>query len=804
MGSGDSFGRRAAASGSVVEFLETETEHGCAERFVALDQLTGELVVAALRGDRPISVENSSHPRSQQHKGTLTVKGISPQQRELIEELFSIEKQQSRGTWSLPEAVTAKVGVAHFSANFDRFGRFAHSAIAEDRHKVALAGSPETLYYHTVLEPLFEALYEPLALRGEQVAKKGKEAQIRRWRAIDLFFASLGFEIEQELSVMRYGGGWSRLRATQQLEAKKGLLAALAKQSETAMASRHRAHRLIPLLVRYYKRADREGRALRGRVLTREMERTVSAYFGGGWLEFLDYLGEEAHPDEHVATALPETKLFLGTTRKSASDLGLEDLDEEQIRLITASLYGGQDSPVERRLEAMLRFWEVFDATHQHQRSDMEPLWGLVAEGRSLQLARWNETPYQERLYERLLPEGLLSEIDELWGSKMLVRSPNRMVTEPFPHVAMAETFGPALRFWQGCALTAWFLCEGPYSRTDMAGLEDYHRRELEVLEALGAPVDHRMFAELVEAEGRLGPEEPAYEETTEIEVEPGVTVQTSLATGTRREGFEILRDIVTKHRRAWSERHLRGCLSELAEGEIRKAAEAFYKMTHDRSGKPPTLKQFAKFAQTPANHWFGGDVSALFRAFGEKSPVSVERVREIPEDVHSFAEAFYRTLGGTNERFNRFLSSLEERDVNLERVQRNSKASNVTNLALEYLQLQEALGRSPTLKELGRSKFERKAGDLLGADVEGAYASFERKLIVEARQPAEVRRRVAEPKEDRRSEVQKTGRPDSSRRRSETPKGGSLRGSRDDVFDREGRSDEVERRPWWRRLFGG
>lgn len=802
MGSVESFGRRAASSGSVAELLKTEAEAERAERFIALDRFTGELVVAAMQGDRPISVE-PGHPRTQRHQGVLRVEGISPQQRGLIEERFSVEKQQSRGMWSLPETVTVKMGVAHFAANFGQFGRFAHTAIAEDLHKVSLGGSPEALYYHAVLEPLFEALYEPFALRGEQMAKKGKEEQIRRWEAIDHLFVSLGFKVERDLSVMRYGGGWSRLRATQQLEAKRRLLAALASQSETAMASCHRAHRLMPLLARYYKRADREGRALRGHVLTRELERTVSAYFGGGWLEFLDYLGEEPHPDEHVATVLPEMKLFLGTTRKSASDLGLEGLDEEQIRLITASLYGGQDSPFERRLEVMLRYWEVFDSAHTRQRSGMEPLWGLVAEGRSLQLARWSETPYQELLYEHLLPDGLLSEVEELWGSKMLVRSPNRVVTEPFPHVAMAEAFGPALRFWHGCALTAWFLCEGSYSRTDMAGLEDYHHRELEDLEILGAPVDRWLFVELGEAEGRLGPEEPAYEQTMEIEVEPGVTAETSFAMGKRREGFEILRDIVTKHRRAWAERHLRGYLSGRAEDEIRKAAEAFHKMTHDRSGKPPTLKQFAKFAQTSVNHWFAGDVSALFRAFGEKSPVSTERVHEIPEDVYSFIEALYRTLGGTDERFNRFTYDLEERDANLERVERNSKASNVANLALEYLQIQEALGKAPTLKEFGRTKFERKAGDLLCTDVEEAYASFER-LVAEARRPSEVRRRVSKPKEDRRSEVQKTGRPDAPRRLSETLNDRSLRGSRDDALDRKDRSDEVGRRPWWRRLFGG
>jgi hypothetical protein len=87
----------------------------------------------------------------------------------------------------------------------------------------------------------------------------------------------------------------------------------------------------------------------------------------------------------------------------------------------------------------------------------------------------------------------------------MSPREPARIVTEPFPHVRLADAFGPALRFWHGCALTAWFLCEGPSSRTDMAGLKDYHRRDLAELEDLGTPVDRDTFAELVAAERRLG-----------------------------------------------------------------------------------------------------------------------------------------------------------------------------------------------------------------------------------------------------------------------------------------------------------
>ena len=142
----------------------------------------------------------------------------------------------------------------------------------------------------------------------------------------------------------------------------------------------------------------------------------------------------------------------------------------------------------------------------------MDPLWGLVSESRRVSLGAASEGPYRHGLYERLLPRKLLSEIEDAWGSKMLPRNPERIVTEPFPHAAMAEAFGPALKFWHGCALTAWFLCEGPYSRTDLPGIESYHRKELDVLGELGTPIDAGLFAGLVAAERRLGPPLPLHQ----------------------------------------------------------------------------------------------------------------------------------------------------------------------------------------------------------------------------------------------------------------------------------------------------
>lgn len=113
---------------------------------------------------------------------------------------------------------------------------------------------------------------------------------------------------------------WSRLRAAEQLSAKVALVDAIRRGAErvgpTSLGARYRTFRLLPLLRRYYEKAKKDARVLRRHAVTRQFEATLPGFFGGDWLALLDYLGEEAHPDEHVATALPETRLYLGPSQE--------------------------------------------------------------------------------------------------------------------------------------------------------------------------------------------------------------------------------------------------------------------------------------------------------------------------------------------------------------------------------------------------------------------------------------------------------------------------------------------------------
>ena len=164
--------------------------------------------------------------------------------------------------------------------------------------------------------------------------------------------------------------------------------------------------------------------------------------------------------------------------------------------------------------------------------------------------------PYNPRLYRKILPADLQDAIEGLWGTVMLPRWPDRIVTEIAPHALMADTFGSALSFWHGCALTAWFICEGPTSRTDIPGLAAYYGDALSELDRLGCPIQAGIFADLRGAEARLGPAKPLRGQVSSKEVAPGIWMTLQMNAGSRRAGFERLRDVITRHRRAWAVDH--------------------------------------------------------------------------------------------------------------------------------------------------------------------------------------------------------------------------------------------------------
>jgi hypothetical protein len=124
------------------------------------------------------------------------------------------------------------------------YGRFFHESVESDGYwSISSEATPEALFAHTVMEPLFSSLYEPFALRSGRAfppsfddspekAEGSRERRRARWQEVDSFFTALDLEVEPELSAVRTGGGWSRLRSAEQLSAKVALAEAIRRGAE--------------------------------------------------------------------------------------------------------------------------------------------------------------------------------------------------------------------------------------------------------------------------------------------------------------------------------------------------------------------------------------------------------------------------------------------------------------------------------------------------------------------------------------------------------------------------------------------
>jgi hypothetical protein len=585
-----------------------------------------------------------------------------------------------------------------------------------------------------IVEPFFTTLFAPFELRSRLAGTKSHEDQLKIWLEVDALIAALGLNIGDELAIMRYGGGWHKLSADTQIAVKARVLEALARQVTPALGPRYRAYRLQSLIANYYKKAKANSSVKRTQALNRALERTVASFFRGDWLAVLDYLGEQPHPDEQVVTALPAPRLFVSAHTRVAEVAAQHRLPVEEIERMLAAFWqhSGGISPVEERVAVLERYWQGFDAAHTRQAAGMPSLWGLVEENfRHWYFGHAIFGSYIPELYRALLPADLSADIERLWSTIMLPRWPDRMVTEPFPHSLMAETLGPALTFWHGCALTAWFICEGPWARTDLTGLAHYHRHELVALKNTGTPVDEQLFQELIQAEKSLGPEQPITQQVSAISLENGRAITVITSDKPRREGFALLRDIITRYRRAWAGQYLNTYLRTCWETELREASRAYHQLMSNK-GTPPTLKQFARAAERATNHWFGGHVGALYSAIGEKVSAQLVYQRIMPESPAAFVYTVFVNLGGRVFAQPSTPQVGPWSDAELAEQQHMSNRSRLAQESLRYIRIEEASGAPPDRKMLWTSKLDY-LYPTLSDDVEVAWERY-RTAIEEAK----------------------------------------------------------------------
>lgn len=702
--SNPSFGRSASQVTSVTELLEYERNSDRAQRFEALDALVGDLLVRSLRG-QPIVV------LTHRTRDDILVRldCLNAQQRSHVDDAFALAAQQRRGAWFIPDEATVRAGWVNLPAAMQRYERFAAGIAWEEREKISLKRSSDAMMLWALLDPLADALYLPFALRGPLTGTKATEETAKLWAESAVFLDALGLRVGDELAMLRPGKSWSQLRSGEQHAAKQKLMEALARQVTPETAARYRACRLRALIGQYYKKAKADGRVKRTQVVTKALERSLSAFFGGDWLAFLDYLGEEPHAEEQVVTQLPRSRIYVGTSNRAAEIAAQQGLPVEEVERMLSTFWQqpASASPVEQRVDVLHRYWQAFDAIHAGQAAGMTSLWGLVEERMvSASLTESGAAYPQAFLYRRLLPAELVAAIDQLWGAMLLPRYPEYVVSEPYPHTAMSEAFGPALTFWHGSALTAWFVCEGPSSRTDMAGLAEYHRRDLSALADYGTPINPKLFEELIAAEQRLGPPQPINQDARSHTIGGGISISITVSSGSRRAGFERLRDIITRHRQAWAQQYLDTYLRAQWETPLRAASEAYNKLLHDK-GKPPTAKQAAKLAEKVTNAWFGGDLHAFYGAIGEKALVQPERRLRLPHDRERFIGEVFARLGGRPLGPRPDYSDPGRYDAYTKQTQEQWTLARLTELSLKYVQVWEVLDRPPTIEEVGARTFE-------------------------------------------------------------------------------------------------
>ncbi len=714
----ESFGASYVALASAQDRLDFERSGRRRNEFDAVDAQLDELVLRALHGERVVELAHAGR-RDVADGLALTLRESTL--RAALDDAFTAAQQQERGAWYLPQKGSLATGVIHL-AHWWRADRRFVLTLAERERAAPNFASADTIAAWSVLVPLFEDLFLPLKLRSDRLAPKTREQQQQVWTTtIGPTYDALEVGTEA-VAQYRPRTGWAELDADGVMARRDALFDSWTR-ADIEGARRLRTYRIGKLVEQYYSKA-KNGRALRRRVMTKDLEPILSAYFGGNWLALLAYIGEEPDPNDEVTTALPNPRLMVGSSKRVTTVAAAHGIASEEVERMLASFWNKSDgsSPVEDRVGALRRFWAEFHALHARQTSAMRSLWGLMS-GPGYHVRHsvgWYGDAPRPGLAEEPLSPALVADLRRLWGTKPF-KSPERLVSEPSYTAAAVKALGPAFDFWQEIGDSVWFICEGLESRTDLEGLEQYlrDRRALGRLEAMGCPVDGEMFTELRAAESKLGPPVETWQGEHQI---GGATVR--FGGGTRRDGFELLRDIVARYRDVWTQRHLETYLQARWKDELVAVSDAYHRFIADKA-KPPTVKQFMKIATPACANWFAGEVTAVYSAVGLKAPIDAPTYSPLlPDDCRGFTMLVFVNLGGTPVRHERFAISQEAAREHQDEMRRNNIVATLADESLDWVELAEGLGRPPELTDFGAGKLEHYA-ELIGADADSAWRAY-------------------------------------------------------------------------------
>jgi hypothetical protein len=692
--------------GSPAELLAAEASEDQAARFVDLDVLLAELLALCLSGHPFVTLGRA---RAKDPADTVTITGLSERSRALVDERFDLNRQESKGAWFLPEEATLKVGACNLPSALVAGQAFAVAAARATTGRVRFRGSADAMAVWALVSPLAAALIAPVEIRTAST-KRPKPDQVRtQLNSARETLDSLGFDVEEAFAPFGFGAGWARLTHPEKMAAEQRLAQSLASQASSDTARLWRAG-AVQTLARAHARKAKSGPPLAEQVMTKALQPILVWVFGGDWLAFLDHIGAPPNPGEKLAGSLPEPRIYAPTADRAAAVAEDKGLPLEEVQRMLAALHGGSSaqSPIEERVAAMRNWWTEFDEIHARQTPGSPSLWGLVDEGWFSPNNQNAPVPYR---YRDLLSPELIARIDRLWGGCALGRWPDKIVTEFWPHRLMADAFGPAVEFWNNTALAAWFISEGPSARTSFARLDNHERESITALTDAGFPIDRAFFAELKRLDEIIPPPQEVEIAGATRELSHGISITIGhSSTKLPRGGFVQVRDVVTAYRRAWAADYLDSYLRQRWEGELRAVATEYSRRMAART-KPPTFKQFASFGLGAANHWFGGDLAALYAALGEVAPATPVRVQMLKSEPHTLLLGVWQGMGG------RVLpedASWKDRDASEQQwaIQRLTRQSG------EFIQRWEATGERPDMKEVGAGvEWTHLGGEAAGFD---------------------------------------------------------------------------------------
>jgi hypothetical protein len=712
------FGARLEAV-SADEMLALESDEGRRQGFADLDTVMEKVLVKALCGGQVLKVSGNAKQSS------VSLRLRSDPDRTAVDRTLARATQERNGAWYIPASAALDIGVvelAHWNLQDPRH----LVSVATDRRAEVTLDNADAVAVWSLLEPALNAFALPLKLRagrwaGRTTKPPSADKLAASWQeAVDLYLA---VGLDREALAPFAPGQWGTPRAEDVIERRRRLI-----ESWTVVSPEHirrlRAWHISKLVTRYYAKA-KNGAARRATVLNdRHCERILTAYFAGDWMAFLGYLGEQPHDDEEVIRALPQASLLTAPTAQASSAARAHGVDDDELQRILASYWNqpGRGSPLEQRVTALRGFWREFDALHARQEAEERPLFRLLGSGH-------HSYTYEPSDPSRAghLSEALDSNLNRLWNTAVNARFPERLVTEPNPEAAAAASLGPAFTFWHEVGVRAYWVCEGGGADSSLKEFQDSVGKYTERLMATGFGPDLQMFPELVAAEKLLGPAQETWRQVSEEELGP-VTVTMGVSGPTRRDGFVILRDIVTRYRQTWAQEHLDAYLEARWRTDLSAAGRGYHQHAANK-GKPPTLKQFAKLAAPSANSWFGGNISEVYNVLGLRSPLAQPSYRRLlPADLN----AFHRRLRASLDAHARDISGQD-------RQQLKYREGRLAALGLNWVLLNEAIGERPTLKQFGSSEFKLVSVDLAD-DVDQAYAVYCRVVQAAAADEASLR----------------------------------------------------------------